>query len=157
MSVQLDEEIIRFLEDEQTVTVVSTVGRSGEVNASVKDTLHLNEDGQIEFLEYLESSQTSQNLIYCLWFAKKISILLFNKNKSYELKGIPVTSIIEGTRFQDAYKRVKDKYHGEYDLSAIWVVDITEVKDKNLNERFLQERDTYPIITHLDRLRKEQL
>lgn len=155
MSVQLDEKIIRFIEDEQTVAVVSTTGKSGEVNASVKDTLRLNGNGQIEFLEYLESSQTSRNMIYCLWFTKKISILLLNQNRSYELKGIPVASIIEGTHFEEAYRQVREKYQGEYDLSAIWVVDIVEVKDKNLDTRFPRERDSYPIITHLDRLRKD--
>lgn len=156
MSVQLSEQIVNLIEDEKTIKVVASVGKSGVVNGAVKQSLHINENGDIEFLEILESSDTNRNLIHSLWFGHNVSILLLGKNReSYELRGVPVRSIIEGAYFEKEYRKVQEKFQGEFDLATIWVVKITEVRDKNLKSRVQKEQEDYPIIAHLDRLAKE--
>lgn len=155
MSVQLSEQIVNLIQDEKTIKVVASVGKSGVVDAAIKQSLRINENGDVEFLEILESSDTNRNMIHSLWFEHNISILLFGKNReSYELRGIPVRSIIEGAYFEKEYRRVQKKFRGECDLAAIWVVKVTEIRDKNLKARVQKEQEDYPIIAHLDRLAK---
>lgn len=155
MSVKLDEKIVQLLNDDETIKIVSSVGRLGIVNSAVKQSIRLNAEGNIEYLEYLESSDTNRNLIHSLWFEHNVSILLIGKNKeSYELRGIPIEAVIEGEKFQDNYVEVQEKKAGKLDLATVWVINVTEIRNKNLFERAVQERIDHPVISHLDRLAK---
>lgn len=155
MSVKLDEKIIALINDKDTIKVVASVGKQGIVNAAVKQSVRINKDERIEFFEFLESSDTNRNSIHSLWFEHNISILLLGKNReSYEIRGIPSEAIIEGPYFQKIYVDVQKTHNGKLDLATVWVVDITEVRDKNLYSRAKKEQEDYPIIGHLDKFAK---
>lgn len=153
MAIELSKEVKELLDDRNTIKIVASVGKSGVVNSAVKQSVRLNENGQIEFLEFLETSDTNRNVIHSLWFEHNISILLLgNNNESYELRGIPTEAIIEGRYFEKKYVEVQERFEGKLDLATVWIVDITEVRNKDIFARQLQEREDYPIVSHLDRL-----
>lgn len=155
MSVKLDEKTINLINDRSTTKVVASVGKLGIVNAAVKQSLHVNDDGKLEFLEFLESSDTNRNLIHSLWFDHNISVLLIDKEgQTLEIRGIPETAIIEGAYFQEKYVEVQNRHGGKLDLATIWVVNVTEIRDKDAYRRAEKEREDYPIIGHLDRWAK---
>lgn len=155
MAIELSKEVKELLDDRNTIKIVASVGKSGVVNSAVKQSVRLNENGQIEFLEFLETSDTNRNVIHSLWFEHNISILLLgNNNESYELRGIPTEAIIEGRYFEKKYVEVHERFEGKLDLATVWIVDITEVRNKDIFARQLQEREDYPIVSHLDRLAK---
>lgn len=116
---------------------------------------HLNCRFKLEFLEFLESSDTNRNLIHSLWFDHNISVLLIDKEgQTLEIRGIPETAIIEGAYFQEKYVEVQNRHGGKLDLATIWVVNVTEIRDKDAYRRAEKEREDYPIIGHLDRWAK---
>ena len=152
---KLDNKYVSLINDKSSLKVLSSVGKSGVVNSAVKQSLYVREDGKIAYNEFLETSETNKNLFFSLWFKKTVSILVVTKDhESYEIRGIPTSVIIEGAEFQAEYIKVQEKFDGIFDLGAIWIIDPVEVRSKDLKERFREQNEKYPIVTHLDRLAK---
>lgn len=155
MSVQLGEEVIRLLHNEDTIKVLATTDEFGEPHATVKQNLHLGEDGNLLFLELLESSQNSKNLIRSLWFKRKVAITLKSKEgTAYQIKGTPVKSIVNGPVFQQYYVNIRKKKQ-DADLAAVWVVEPESVENLTYFVNKAKEEAERPYFQHLDRLRKD--
>lgn len=150
----IDKKLIDFINNKETIKIVASVGKAGIVDSEVKPSLYFKEDGTVEFLEYLESSDTNRNLIHSLWFEHNVSILAIGRdNEVFELRGIPVKAVVSGSYFEKKYIETQQEFDGKLDLSTIWIVKIEEIINKNVFERYEKERKDYPIIAHLDRLR----
>lgn len=79
MAVQLNKDIEDLLSDEETIKVLATTDEKGIPHAVVKQSLHLGEDGNLVYLELLESSRTNKNMVWSIWFDRKVSIVLTGK------------------------------------------------------------------------------
>jgi hypothetical protein len=118
-----------------------------------KGSIHVNDEGNIVLYELLESSRNGQNLVYSIWFDKKVVISILDEEKnSYEILGHPARCITCGKEFEEVYKKLR-KERGDIDLAAIWVIEPDEVQNESFPVRKKEEETEYPIICHLDRLR----
>ncbi|MCD8152800.1 MAG: hypothetical protein LUD71_07030 [Clostridiales bacterium] len=151
MAIQLSEEIIKLLDDPETRKVLATTYRVGNPDVVFKGSIRVNEDGYLEYLELIESSQTNRNMVNSIWFRKSVAVAVLNGGVSYQIKGIPYRSIIAGREFERAYQWTQ-KHLGSIDLSAVWLIEPTELREESFEKRRAEEEEKHPILKHLDRL-----
>lgn len=154
MTLQLLREVTELLNDEESVKVLSTVGEDGFPHAVVKQSIQINEDGLIEYLELLESSQSYKNFTRSLWFNGRVSVTVKgNGGLSYQIKGRPLRIAVCGPVFEKHYTSIREKL-GDVDLAAVCVIDPEEVLEQSYRVRLHEQETDRPIFKHLDRLAK---
>jgi hypothetical protein len=142
----------RALNALDTVKVLSTIDAEGIPHISFKNSLHLREDGYIEYNEFIESSVTNKNMIYSIWFNKIIAIaLLENSGRSFLIKGKVMRAIISGREFRERYIMVR-KNDINSDLSTVWVIEPISEIEETLKKRRAEEGNAHPLLKHLDLL-----
>lgn len=152
MKVILSEKVIDIFNNSNTYKVIATVNSDGIPHVTFKDLISINKNGEIVLCEIIDSSITNKNLVYSIWFNKKIAItLLARNNDSYLIEGIPVRAIVAGREFQRYYLYVKEKY-GNIDLSTVWIIQPQLIREETLEKRREEEAYKHPIVNHLDRL-----
>ncbi|MDR1007753.1 MAG: hypothetical protein LBL65_04215 [Campylobacteraceae bacterium] len=146
-------EILKLLNDERNIKVLVNIDDDGLAHPVVKNSLK-NENDDIVYTEFLESSNTNRFLTKALWFDKKVSILLLTHDKrSFKIIARPIKAIVSGKVFQKYYKEVQDKFK-DFDLSTVWVFKPLEIKEQTLQKRVDEETRERPYFLHLDRLAK---
>jgi hypothetical protein len=156
MDVRIDKELAKKINAPSTVKAVATVSKDGIPHVVYKGSLRADEEGRIVFYELIESSRNGKNLVYSIWFDKKVAVnILDGEGKSYEIIGRPLQCITCGKQFEDTYKAVRERL-GDVDLSAIWIVQPEEIREETFFVRKTQEEESYPIIKHLDRFMQEE-
>ena len=152
MSVVISEELKSGISDPESIKVLATKNRNGEVHVAAKGSISLTEDGSIRYLELLESSQTNKNLTYALWFDQKVAINIITKDRrSYQIKGIPRRALVFGREFEEYYKTVVEK-DPENDLAAVYFIEPVEVREESYSVRREEQRKEHPLYLHLDRV-----
>ena len=147
----ISEQLKAIIQDENTKKVLASVSKKGEVHAVFKKYVEIDDEGNIVVYELLDSSQTGRNLTYCLWFDKKVSLLVdVGDGISYQIKGIPHRDIVTGPKYEEKYKEFLLK-NPDNDLAGIWTIIPVEVRDETYEVRLKEERDTYPVIGHMDK------
>ncbi|MGN0642059.1 MAG: hypothetical protein ACI4JJ_02830 [Huintestinicola sp.] len=155
MSIKLSIEAKNALADKDTIKALATVDKNGDPHVVFKGSLHLTNDGLIEFYEILESSQTNSNLVGSIWFGRTAAInLLTADKKSYQIKAKPVKSIASGHYFEAAYVKLRES-KGDIDLGAIWQLEPIEEKEQTFAARIAEDEAAYPLLKHLDRILKD--
>lgn len=157
MSIQLSEKIIKAIQDKDSIKVIGTISKEGVPHVTAKGSLTVDENGRIKFWELLEKSQTQRNLVYSIWFDKKVAISIITKDReSYQIKGVPYKAVTAGHVFQEAYVEVQKRLGDDIDLSAIWLIDVEEVQEETFLARREELETEYPYELHVDRLAKEE-
>lgn len=152
MTVKLAKEVVKLLEDESTLKILTTVDQDGIPHAVLKQSLYITEGGNLAYLELLETSKTNKNMVNAIWFNRTVAILLSGKNNvSYQVKGIPVKAHISGPVFEKHYVYVREKFP-DGDLAAVWIIEPYEVINQSYVVRKTAEEEQHPAIKHLDRL-----
>jgi general stress protein 26 len=152
MSVQLSQEVTELLRDPQTLKVLATVDERGVPHAVVKGSLSVNEDGDVQLLELLETSRTNRNLVRSIWHDRRVAILLKGQDgRSFQIKGLPIKAHVSGPVFQKHYSEVRARL-GDVDLAAVWIIRPDEILDETPDVRRKEEQAARPTFTHLDRL-----
>jgi hypothetical protein len=152
MGIQMDENVKSLLKDTSSRKAIASIDRNGELHLVFKGSITIDGDGNIRYFDLNETSQTNKNLTYSLWFNKKVTINVLGEDcTSYQIKGIPIRAIISGKEFEDAYIEVQERRGMDCDLSTIWIIEPTEVKEETFSVRQAEERQKYPLIGHLDR------
>lgn len=150
MSIAL-EEIKDLINDPTSLKVIASVNVDGEVHVVYKQSLHVNESGQLEFYEIIESSQNNKNMVNSIWFDKKVAVNILTQDKrSFELKGIVKKAYVAGSYFEEKYRELIEK--GYYDLSTVWTIEVDSIKEKTFSVRVEEEREAHPHFRHLDQL-----
>lgn len=147
----LKDEEIRLINDPESVKVLATVDREGVPHAVFKGSLHVNEAGQLEYYDLIESSQTNKNMVTAIWFHKTVTAVIKKGNESIQVKGIPQRAVISGREFEKVYTELR-KDGRDIDLSTIWRIEPTEVRRQTFEYRKETEEKAHPILKHLDRL-----
>lgn len=154
MAVQLNQEIIDLFADSETTKILATVDEFGVPHVVVKQSLHLGDDGNLHYLELLESSRSNKNLVGSIWFDRKVAVAVKGRDgKSYQIKGKPVKTHITGPVFQQHYTAIRERL-GDVDLAAVWVIEPEEVIEETFVARKAEEEAAHPLFRHLDRLAK---
>lgn len=153
--VKIEKELAEIINSKETIKVLATNDKSGIPHAVFKGSIHVNEDGNIEFWELLESSQTQQNLVAGIWFNKLVAVSVLGRDKkSYQIKGYPVECIDSGRYFEKVYKEAQELL-GDVDLGAVWIIEPEEIREETFKKRQQEDEGKYPILKHLDRLAKK--
>ncbi|MFT4080594.1 hypothetical protein [Rhodomicrobium sp.] len=154
MSLVLNADVIALLEHPDTVRILATVDGQGVPHAVVKKSIHLGDDGNIHYLELLETSATNRNMVRSIWFDGTVAITLANPDgRSAQIKGRPVKAHITGPLFLHHYNRLKD-IDADAELAAVWIIEPRLVLDQTFAARRDAERASHPHFAHLDRLRR---
>lgn len=157
MAVTLSKDVLEAIQDQESSKILITVDKDGVPHGTSKGTIHVNEKGQIVLYELIETSQTQKNLVYSLWFGKKVAISVVTKDrKNYLIKGAPYKDIISGREFQKVYVALQEKLGEDTDLSSIWLINVEEVREQTYSVRREQEKKANPIVYHLDQIAKEE-
>jgi hypothetical protein len=153
IEMRIDKELALTINSPSTIKAIGTVSKNGVPHVVYKGSTHVDEDGKIVIYELLESSRNGQNLVYSIWFDKKVVIsILDDERNSYEILGHPARCITCGKEFEQVYKSLR-KDRGDVDLAAIWIIEPEEIKNESFCVRKQEEEREYPIIRHLDRVR----
>lgn len=151
MAVVIGDGLRALLQDKNTIKAIATVDREGRPHVVYKDSLHINNEGNLVFYELIESSQTNKNLVASIWFKQKVAVnILGNDKTSYQIKGTPYKAIIAGREFQKHYELVQEQL-GIMDLSTVWVIEPEEVIEETFEKRRQEEEKARPLLGHLDR------
>jgi DNA-directed RNA polymerase subunit N (RpoN/RPB10) len=153
MNIRIDEKLAGKINDASTIKAIATISKNGVPHIVYKGSIMANDDGNIVFYELIESSRNGQNLVYSIWFNKKVAINILDSEKnSYEIVGHPARCITCGHEFEEVYKKIREKL-GDIDLSAIWIIEPEDIREETFSVRRQQDEERYPVIKHLDRLR----
>jgi len=151
--IDIGEKARELLADRESRKALASIGRDGKLHVTYKGSLTA-ADGNIQFYELIETSQTNKNLIYSLWFGKEVAINVVNGKTSFLIRGVPIRAIVSGKEFEEAYNHVKNTFGTDYDLSTVWIIKPTYESEETFSVRQAEERENYPLIGHLDRYRQ---
>lgn len=150
MAIGISEKARKMIENPSSLKVLATVGPDGKPHVVCKGSLSVNSDGQLEYLELIESSQTGKNMVYSIWNNKTVAINVTDESRSIQIKGIPVRALISGKRFEESYRHAKESLG--VDLSTVWLIEPIEEINENFEERRKTEESLHPILKHLDQI-----
>ena len=152
MSIQLGKEIVTLINDPKSLKVIASAGRDGVPSVTASDLISVGEDGKIQYLELVETSQMNKNLVYSIWFKRRVAISVFQqKGRSFQIRGLPVQAIISGDLFEKNYIEVRRRLGAKADLSTVWVIEPEEAREETLAVKITEEQTNYPLVGHLDR------
>lgn len=155
MGIQLSERVRNAINHPNSIKVIASKDRHGEVHVVVKQSLSVNENGELFFLELLEGSQNHKNLTNSLWFNHKVAINIITEDKkSYEIKGIPRKCLVAGHEYEGYYKEVVSG-DIENDLAAVYFIEPLEETEKTYYISRLEHEKKHPLYIHIDRLANE--
>jgi predicted pyridoxine 5'-phosphate oxidase superfamily flavin-nucleotide-binding protein len=154
MPIQLSQEVVSLINDKGAFKALATVDESGTPNVVQNDSIYVAENGNIHYLELLETSRTNHNLVRAIWFDRKVSIVVSGADqKSFQIKGKAIEVHITGPLYEKHYVEIRQRL-GDVDLSGVWVIQPEEVIDENFTNRKNEEETKRPFFRHLDRLAK---
>ncbi|MDR0881673.1 MAG: hypothetical protein LBP55_03910 [Candidatus Adiutrix sp.] len=145
------EDIRDIINDPQTVKVVGTVSPAGQPHTAVKQSLTVNDQGELEYLELFESSESYRNITSGLWRDLPVSVTVLSaRGEAYNITGRTRRILVAGRKYEERYREVLEK-HG-YDLAAVVTISPQAISDESPRRKFEeQERDRF-FFKHLDRL-----
>ena len=151
---KMPEAVIALLDDERTIKILVTADSSGTPHAAVKKSLRSGEDGNVIYLELIETSQTNSNMTSSLWFGRAVSVLLAAPDgRSWLITGRPFKCLVAGPVFEHYYREARERF-GDADLAAVWVITPENAQDESLESRTALEGLEHPLMLHLDRIAK---
>ncbi len=155
MAIPLERDVINLINSPTTLKALGTVTKDGVPHLVIKDSFWVNDEGQLLYLEFLESSQTNQNMIASLWFDRQVSVLLLGADRtSYQIKGRPIKVLVAGPVFREQYERIR-RQPGDRDLAGVWIIEPEAIIDQALAVRRKTEENSHPYFMHLDRIAKK--
>ncbi|WP_151737284.1 hypothetical protein [Paenibacillus tengchongensis] len=147
----INEEIAALLRDSGVSKVLATADMQGVPHILLDQSITINDEGQIVYLELTETSQTNVNLVNSIWFKRRVAVTVSTGKETYQIKGTPAYSIICGPVFEHYYKQALER-NPDYDLSTVWLIEPEEITADTYAHRRSREQAEHPLVMHLDRL-----
>ncbi|MGE5611053.1 MAG: pyridoxamine 5'-phosphate oxidase family protein [Bacillota bacterium] len=155
MSIELNEEVIELLDREDSVKVLATSDEDGTPYAVVRPWLH-RDGGKLVYLEPLESSRSNRNLVHALWFDRKVTVTVSDRDgRSWQIKGFPIKAHVCGPVFRRYYEQLR-RLLGDVDLAAVWLIEPQELSNETLQTQQRHADEEHPFFRHLDRLTRQE-
>lgn len=154
MAIPLPSEVQALLAQRSTTKVLTTLNEDGSPHAAVKQSLQVDEEGRLLYLELLETSVTHRNLTASLWFDRPLSILLMGRSSEcWQLTARAERVEVSGPLFKKHYRLAACRY-GDVDLAAVWILEPLSLRNQGRVARMEEEQRRHPWMMHLDRLVK---
>jgi predicted pyridoxine 5'-phosphate oxidase superfamily flavin-nucleotide-binding protein len=154
MAVEVSQEVREVFNDKSTLKVLATSDENGVPHAVAKGSIHIDDDGNVVYWELLEKTISGRNATHSLWFDRKVSVLAIAKDgRSYQIKGIPYRTLISGREYEKCYIEA-EKLNPENDLTAVYYIQPTEIREETYSVRLQQQRERHPLYQHLDKIAK---
>ncbi|MCL1967157.1 MAG: hypothetical protein FWF67_04680 [Fibromonadales bacterium] len=148
---ELLQQVRDIVADSGSLKIVSTLNENGTIHSAPKGSLKVNEAGQLEYVEVLESSSSYKNVVRSLWFDKKVTVLVIGVDKrSYEITGNIKRILTSGRHFENAYKAILEKRG--FGIAAVIQIDVESVADLDISKGIERQKREHFFFTHLDRL-----
>lgn len=148
-------DIKNLINDPKTIKVVGTVGIDGIPHTAVKQSLSVNDEGNIEYVELFESAKSYRNVTGSLWYNKKVSISVYGENKeSYTIVGEPKKILVSGREYEKVYTKFLEEKG--FDIAAIITIVPEAIENQSPKEKFAAQEETRVFFRHLDRLSKDE-
>lgn len=152
MAIKISDEVKEIINNPDTLKALATISQDGIPNVVFKGSVKVNEDGLIEYLEFIETSQTNKNMVHSIWFNKTVAINVYLNKRSFQIKGKVKEAIIAGRKFEEKYIQVKQAKN--IDLSTVYLIEAEEILEESFEKRRSEEYEKHPILQHLDLLTK---
>jgi hypothetical protein len=154
--INFDTETVAFFNDQNTIKVLGTVDTNGVPHVVVKQSAHIAEDGNIHYLELIESSRSNANMVRSIWFDGMVSFTaIADEARAIQIKGKPIKAHITGPLFLKHYEKLQEIRPGA-DLAAVWVIKPEKIIDQHPEKRRAVEVEKHPHFVHLDKLAKHK-
>ena len=148
---KLNEELKSLIENKNSIKVVSTQDKEGVINSAPKGSLQISADDELTYVEILESSKSYSNIVYSIWFDKKVSVLVVGENKETYLIHGHVKKILTCGREYEEYYRKYQEARG-FDIAAAVKLTVEDVQDLNLAKGIEKQKKEHPFFSHYDSL-----
>ena len=122
-----------LLEHPNNVKTVTTVDKDGNPYSVPVNSVSVMDDGNIAFMELLDTSRTQKNMLNCYWFKKDVSIVViadWGKGEAYQIKCRPYKFLTEGPVW-DKFLDMIWKVIPEADPSGVWLLTPEEIRNQN--------------------------
>lgn len=144
-----------LIKQEGNQVIISAVGKDGTPYSEAGVKVRVNADGRLAYYELLESSQMQKNLVYSLWFNKKVSLTVLDRTgRNYHLGGRIYRAWISGRDFEEEYVKILEEQGKDADLSTIWLIDVVEFTETSYPAARERERKEHPYMMHWDHIYK---
>ncbi|MBP5565140.1 MAG: hypothetical protein J6X45_05405 [Lachnospiraceae bacterium] len=145
----LNEELIKLIGDKESIKVVSSNDREGIINSAPKGSLEISGENELTYVEVLESSTSYHNIVYSIWFDKKVSVLVIGKNReSYLIHGHVKKILTCGREYEEYYKKYQEARG--FDIAAAVRIVADDVIDLNLAKAIEKQKAEHPFFSHYD-------
>lgn len=150
---ELKEKIEGLLKEDQADITVIAAGKNGLPWIQKVWKSGIDEKGRIEIYELLESSQIQKNLVYSIWFQKKVLLHISLKDgRSFVIVTKPYQALIAGAEFEQKYEECLREFGEDTNLSTVWKLDAQELVEETYAEAKKREREEHPYLMHMDHL-----
>lgn len=151
MANRIDDSLKQIINDKESIKVISTLTPNGEVHSAVKQSLHIDDQDRLIYLEFFEKSQTNINLVHSIWYDKTLSItVVTHESRSFIIKGKPVCTRVFGKEYEKYYVQA-EKENPENDLVAVYYIEPEEVYEQTFEVSSKLHKEKYPLYVHLDK------
>lgn len=151
---QLSDDIIKALNDPAKIKMLTTVDKDGNPHTvPIGSMCYV--DGNIAYMELLDTCKTQKNMLNCYWFGKDVSVLVvadWTKGDVYQIKGSPYKLLRQGPLW-DTFLDEIWKIIPEADPTGVWLITPKEVINQNYFLRRKAEEDRRANWTRWDTLK----
>ena len=143
--VELPKELVASLKDPETVKVLTTVDAAGNPHSVFKASLTALDSGYLAYMEMLEFSDSTKNLLRDMYTNRQISIAVWDKANqiSYQIKGAPYRFVYEGPIW-DAFLEETWKMFPDSNPPGVWLIEPREVINEDYASRRKDLEAAYP-------------
>lgn len=152
---KIKEELKRIMEDQGSLKIVSSQNRDGVIHSVPKGSLEISGEDELTYVEVLESSASYRNIVYSIWFDKKVSVLVVGEQKEAYLIHGHVRKILTSGREYEGYYRNLQETRG-FDIAAVVRIAVEDVKDLNLAKAIEKQKAEHPFFQHYDSIAIDQ-
>lgn len=140
---KLSEGMLSIINNKDAIKIVATVNKEGEPHAVVNGSLSALDEETLAIPSIMDcQSQNHRNLMWSLWFNKKISIQVYHPGTgaSFQIKGTPYRYIMQ---YQDPIFRrfcelIRTDYHTS--LGGVFLIRPESCREQTLSARLKEER-----------------
>ena len=129
---QLPEDVVKLINDPKKIKTLTTVDKEGHPHTVPIGSMHVLE-GNLAFMELLDTCKTQKNMLNCYWFKKDVSVLVIDdwgKGDVYQIKGSPYKLLRQGPIWDNFLDEVW-KIIPDADPCGVWLIKPKEVVNQN--------------------------
>jgi len=145
------ETLEKLLKRDNAVAALTTIAADGLATTVLDPEIFITPNKTVLYREFLESSTTNRNLLYALWFGKRVILAVAAGEIALNVHGVPTIAHVAGPIFQEHYESARGA-DPEADLATVWEIRIEEIVE--VSPGFLRRKQDAerPFFRHLDRL-----